>query len=66
MLREGLLTEIDCLAYYIKNDLNGIIPEEYVDFQRRINLVNRSKLIAEESNSNINSNFLRYYQRKKS
>ena len=65
VFQEGLLTETDCLAYYIKNDLNGIIPEEYIDFQRRINLVNRSNYIIEESSSNINSNFVRYYQRKK-
>jgi 2',3'-cyclic-nucleotide 2'-phosphodiesterase (5'-nucleotidase family) len=66
VFQEGLLTETDCLAYYIKNDLNGIIPEEYIDFQRRINLVNRSNFITEESSSNINTNFVRYYQRKKS
>jgi len=57
VIREGLFTDTDTLADYIKNDLNGTIPAEYKDFQGRINLVNGSK-------SNDNSDFSRINQRK--
>jgi len=59
VIREGLLADTDTLANYIKEDLNGTIPEEYKDLQGRINFVNGSK-------SNNNSNFLRIKQRKSS
>jgi len=74
VILEGLLTDTDSLANYIKNDLNGTIPASYKDFQGRINLVNgsNSSLIpssipdTEEPKSNNNSNFLRFNQRKSS
>jgi len=39
---EGIYTDTDSIAYFIKNDLNGKIPAFYKDFQGRINLVNGS------------------------
>jgi 2',3'-cyclic-nucleotide 2'-phosphodiesterase (5'-nucleotidase family) len=42
VFKEGLFTDTDAIAYYIKNDLNGTIPAKYKDFQGRINLVNDS------------------------
>jgi len=39
---EGLYTDTDSIANYIKDDLNGTIPASYKDFQGRINLVNGS------------------------
>ena len=39
---EGLYTDTDSIANYIKDDLNGTIPAFYKDFQGRINLVNGS------------------------
>jgi len=59
VIQEGLLTDTDSLSYYIKNHLNGKIPEEYKDLQGRINLVNGSK-------SNDNFDFSRINQRKSS
>ena len=53
VFKEGLLTDTDAIAYYIKNDLKGIIPAEYRDFQGRINLVNGS--IPSISSSNLSS-----------
>ena len=40
--QEGLYTDTDSIAYFIKNDLNGKIPSEYKDLQGRINFVNGS------------------------
>ena len=56
VFQEGLLTDTDAIAYYIKNTLNGTIPSKYKDFQERINLVN---------GTNNNPNFNRYIPRKK-
>ena len=42
VLLEGLYTDTDAIANYIKDDLNGTIPAKYKDFQGRINLVNGS------------------------
>jgi len=42
---EGIYTDTDSIAYFIKNDLNGTIPAEYKDFQGRINLVNDSSFL---------------------
>ena len=53
VFKEGLLTDTDAIAYYIKNDLKGIIPAEYKNFQGRINLVNGS--IPSISSSNLSS-----------
>ena len=53
VFKEGLLTDTDAIAYYIKNDLKGIIPAEYRDFQGRINLVNGS--IPSIPSSNLSS-----------
>ena len=39
---EGLYTDTDSIANYIKNNLNGTIPAYYKEFQGRINLVNGS------------------------
>jgi len=39
---EGLYTDTDSIANYIKNNLNGTIPASYKDFQGRINLVDGS------------------------
>ena len=64
VFREGLLSDTDALAHYIKYELEGLIPEEYMDFQRRINFVNRSNLKTEEPITN-NNNFLRYNKSKK-
>jgi 2',3'-cyclic-nucleotide 2'-phosphodiesterase (5'-nucleotidase family) len=57
VFQEGLLTDTDAIAYYIKNTLNGKIPSEYKDFQGRINMVN---------GTNSSQTFKRYIQRKKS
>ena len=54
VFKEGLLTDTDAIAYYIKNDLNGIIPEKYKDFQGRINLINGSISTIPSSNSSLN------------
>ena len=35
---ESLITDTDALCFFIKNNLNGTIPEEYKDTQKRINL----------------------------
>ena len=58
VFKEGLLTDTDAIAYYIKNDLKGIIPAKYKDFQGRINLVNSSISYIPSSNppSNLSSN----------
>ena len=53
VFKEGLLTDTDAIAYYIKNDLKGKIPAEYKNFQGRINLVNGS--IPSISSSNLSS-----------
>ena len=53
VFKEGLLTDTDAIAYYIKNDLKGIIPAEYKNFQGRINLVNGS--IPSIPSSNLSS-----------
>ena len=44
---ESILTDTDSLIYYIKNTLNGTIPEEYKEVQKRVNVINRN-----ESSSN--------------
>ena len=53
VFKEGLLTDTDAIAYYIKNDLNGIIPEKYKDFQGRINLIDGS--VPSNPSSNLSS-----------
>ena len=53
VFKEGLLTDTDAIAYYIKNDLNGIIPEKYKDFQGRINLIKGS--VPSNPSSNLSS-----------
>ena len=53
VFKEGLLTDTDAIAYYIKNDLKGMIPAEYKNFQGRINLVNGS--IPSIPSSNLSS-----------
>jgi len=63
VILEGLYTDTDSVANYIKNNLNGTIPAEYKDFQGRINLVNGSN---SSPYSNNNSNFLRFNQKKSS
>ena len=42
VFNESLFTDTDALAYYISENLNGTIPEEYSDLQGRINMVNGS------------------------
>jgi len=44
---ESILTDTDSLIYYIKNTLNGTIPEEYKEVQKRVNIIKRN-----ESSSN--------------
>ena len=68
VFKEGLLTDTDAIAYYIKNDLKGIIPAEYKNFQGRINLVNGSTTSSstEQPRSDNNTDSWRFYQRKKS
>ena len=39
---ESLITDTDALCSFIKNNLNGNIPEEYKNVQGRINLYNKS------------------------
>ena len=39
---ETLITDTDALCSFIKNNLNGNIPEEYKNVQGRINLYNKS------------------------
>ena len=75
---EGLFTDTDSIANYIKNNLNGTNPSYYKEFQGRINLVNGSdsSLIpssipssipsTEEPKSNNASNFYRFCQKKSS
>lgn len=38
VFNESLITDTDALSYYIKNNLNGNIPEDYKNAQGRINL----------------------------
>ena len=42
IFNESLITDTDALCYYIKNNLNGNIPEDYKNVQGRINLYNNS------------------------
>jgi 2',3'-cyclic-nucleotide 2'-phosphodiesterase (5'-nucleotidase family) len=39
---ESVLTDTDSLIYFIKNDLNGTIPEKYKDIEGRVNIKNSS------------------------
>ena len=76
--QEGLLTDTDSIAYFIKNDLNGKIPSEYKDLQGRINFVNGSNPTSipstipsstpssTSSPRNNDTNIGRFVQRKKS
>ena len=43
IFNESLITDTDALCYYIKNNLNGNIPEDYKNVQGRINLYNNSR-----------------------
>ena len=68
IFQEGLYTDTDSIAYFIKDYLNGTIPAEYKDLQGRINLVNGSTTSSstEQPRSDNNTDSWRFYQRKKS
>ena len=78
VLNESLMTDIDALSYYVKNELNCIIPEKYKYSLGRINIVNAfvsSSIpistvpiltISISTVSKNNSDFIRYNYRKKS
>ena len=40
---ESIYTDTDSLIYYIRNFLNGTIPVEYKDVQKRENIINRTE-----------------------
>ena len=52
VIKEALLTERDLLGVYIKEDLNGIIPEKYKALEGRINIKNNDSEESEEKNKN--------------
>ena len=74
---ESLMADVDALAFYIKNELNGSIPKEYKDFQGRINIVNASASTTVPSSTvpistipistvpNNTSDFIRYNSKKR-
>ena len=49
VFNESLITDTDALCYFIKNNLNGRIPEEYKNIQGRINLYNKSNTSSNSS-----------------
>ena len=61
---ESTYTDTDSLIYYIKNQLNGIIPEKYKEVEGRVNIKNSqnsSTLVAfKDYNFNSTSNLIRY------
>ena len=50
IFNESLYTDTDALCNFINKNLNGEIPEEYKDFQGRINMINEN-IIPSSSNS---------------
>ena len=44
IFNETLMSDTDSLAFYIKNNLNGTIPNKYKDLQGRINIFNSSEI----------------------
>ena len=61
---ESILTDTDSLIYYIKNNLNGTIPEKYKEIEGRVNVKNSqnsSTLVAfKDYDFNETSNIVRY------
>jgi len=61
---ESIYTDTDSLIYYIKNQLNGTIPEKYKEVEGRVNIKNSqnsSTLVAfKDYNFNSTSNLIRY------
>ena len=51
---EPLVTDTDALVSYIQNDLNGIIPEKYKDYQGRINFKNQTVIPTSEEEEETN------------
>ena len=45
VLNESVFTDTDSFAYYLKNDLKGIIPEKYKQEEGRINIITDSSSI---------------------
>ena len=55
VFNESLLTDSDSIALYIKDELEGEIPEKYKDFQGRINFVNNTEISIESTAPNNQS-----------
>ena len=52
VIKEALLTESDLLGIYIKEDLNGVIPEKYKELEGRINFKSNDSEESENKNKN--------------
>ena len=67
---ESILTDTDSLIYFIKNKLNGTIPEKYKEVEGRVNIKNTSSNSNSQNSStlvgfkdydfNENSNIIKY------
>ena len=51
VFNESLVTDTDALCFYIQQNLNGNIPEEYKNVQGRININYNSSSSKNSSNS---------------
>jgi 2',3'-cyclic-nucleotide 2'-phosphodiesterase (5'-nucleotidase family) len=50
---ESVLTDTDSLIYFIKNELNGNIPEKYKEVEGRVNIKNSSSSSNSENSSTL-------------